>query len=135
MEPSVNKFFEWMISVTPADIDNRGHVNNVVYLRWVQEAAEAHWNVLASATLQKELAWVVLRHEINYLKPAFLSDQVKARTWVGETAGFRSTRYVEIYSSSDVLLASACTTWCMVDPVTGRPKKITDEVRNSLFGE
>ena len=67
--------FEWQIQISPQDIDALGHVNNVVYLRWVQEVAEAHWNVLASPELQKELAWVVLRHEINYHRPAFLEDK------------------------------------------------------------
>jgi acyl-CoA thioester hydrolase len=133
MSTSAHPLFEMQISVSPQDIDNLGHVNNVVYLRWVQDVAEAHWNRLASAELQKNLAWVVLRHEINYHKPAFLNDKIIARTWVGETAGFRSVRHVEIFNANDVLLVAACTTWCLIDPVTGRPKKITDEVKDSLL--
>ncbi len=121
------------INVNPQDIDSLGHVNNVVYLRWVQDVAESHWNTLASPELQKSLAWVVLRHEINYHKPAFLEDQISARTWVGETAGFRSIRHVEIYNANSVLLVTASTTWCLIDPATGRPKKITDQVLESLY--
>jgi len=126
--------FEWQIQISPQDIDALGHVNNVVYLRWVQEVAEAHWNVLASPELQKELAWVVLRHEINYHRPAFLEDRIIAKTWVGETSGFRSIRHVEIYNGSATLLVTANTTWCLIDPETSKPKKITDQILNSLMG-
>jgi len=125
--------FEVKIQVTPNDIDQLGHVNNVVYLRWVQDAAAAHWNILASPELQKELAWVVLRHEINYHKPGFLDDNIVARTWVGETEGFRSVRFVEIYNEKGVLLVSASTTWCLIDPSSGRPKKITTEIKERLL--
>ena len=125
--------FEVKIHVTPNDIDQLGHVNNVIYLRWVQDAAAAHWNTLATPELQKELAWVVLRHEINYHKPGFLEDNIIARTWVGETEGFRSVRFVEIYNDKEVLLVSASTTWCLIDPVSGRPKKITTEIKEKLL--
>ncbi len=133
MSTPEHKPFEMQINVSPQDIDSLGHVNNVVYLRWVQDVAEAHWNTLASPEIQKGLAWVVLRHEINYHKPAFLEDQIIARTRVGETAGFRSIRHVEIYNAKSVLLVSANTTWCLIEPATGRPKKITDEVMKSLY--
>jgi acyl-CoA thioester hydrolase len=125
--------FEVKIMVGPNDIDQLGHVNNVVYLRWVQEAAEAHWITLASPEIRKELAWVVLRHEINYHKPGFLQDDILARTWVGETEGFRSVRFVEIYNAKGVLLVSASTTWCLIDPASGRPKKITPEIKEALL--
>jgi len=125
--------FEVKIQVARTDIDQLGHVNNVVYLRWVQDAAEAHWNTLATPELQKELAWVVLRHEINYHKPGFLDDNIVARTWVGETEGFRSVRFVEIYNEKGVLLVSASTTWCLIDPSSGRPKKITTEIKERLL--
>jgi acyl-CoA thioester hydrolase len=130
---SPNHPFEVKINVYPNDIDQLGHVNNVVYLRWVQDAAEAHWNILAPIGLQKELAWVVLRHEINYHKPGFLNDNIVAKTWVGETEGFRSVRFVEIYNDKGVLLVSASTTWCLIDPSSGRPKKITAEIKEKLL--
>ena len=99
-----------------------------MYLRWVQDIAAAHWNQLASPELQTQIAWVVLKHEINYHKPAFPNDQILAKTWVGETSGFRSVRYVELYNANAVLLVTASTTWCLIDPTTGRPKKITDDI-------
>ena len=82
--------FELAIAVEPADIDQLGHVNNVVYLRWVQEAAVAHWTAIAPATDQAKLLWVVVRHEIDYKQAAFLGDRIIARTWVGAPAGFGS---------------------------------------------
>jgi len=135
MSESRSHPFELKITINPQDIDHLGHVNNVVYLRWVQDAAEAHWKTLATPELQKELAWVVLRHEINYHKPAFPGDSIIAKTWVGETAGFRSIRYVEIFNAKGLLLVTASTTWCLIDPASGKPKKITSEVHDSLLGK
>lgn len=64
-------FYTHPITVSAGDIDVMGHVNNVVYLRYVQEAATAHWQALADVKLQTAVLWVVLRHEIDYLAPAF----------------------------------------------------------------
>jgi len=64
------------MSVLPADIDEQNHVNNTVYLRWIQDIATAHWKSLASAEAQAGIAWVVLRHEIDYKSPASLGDEI-----------------------------------------------------------
>src|ERR1022692_2221190 len=77
--------FEIVLPVEPADLDQLRHVNNVTYLRWVQEAAVAHWTAVASAADQAKVLWIVLRHEIDYLQPAFLGDGIVARTWVGRS--------------------------------------------------
>ncbi|HTR80539.1 MAG TPA: acyl-CoA thioesterase, partial [Bacteroidota bacterium] len=77
------KRFEIKVTVDPKDIDELGHVNNVVYLRWVQEAAVAHWLSGTSVEEQSGIVWVVLRHEIDYKHPARLGDPLLARTWVG----------------------------------------------------
>src|SRR5438105_2966053 len=68
--------FELPISVQPEDIDTMGHVNNIVYLRWVQDAATAHWMAAATEEQKAEYAWVVVRHEIDYLRPAVLGDEL-----------------------------------------------------------
>lgn len=133
MSATSSKYFELKIEIQPQDIDQLGHVNNVVYLRWIQDVAEAHWNTLATPDQQKELAWVVIRHEINYHKPAFPGDRVVARTWVGETEGFRSVRHVELFNEKGQMLVSAITTWCLIDPKSGRPKKITTEIQDILL--
>ena len=84
--------FELAIAVEPVDIDQLGHVNNVTDLRWVQEAAVAHWTAAAPAADQAKLLWVVVRHEIDYKQPAFLGDRIIARTWVGSASRIRFER-------------------------------------------
>ncbi|MGH9439780.1 MAG: acyl-CoA thioesterase, partial [Terriglobia bacterium] len=93
--------FELPISVSAADIDQIGHVNNVSYLRWVQDAAVAHWRAAAPAADQEKLLWVVLRHEIDYKQPAFLGDQLTARTWVGHATRLKFERHTEIVRTQD----------------------------------
>lgn len=120
------------ILVQDADIDALGHVNNVVYLRWAQDAAEAHWSRLASPVERSALAWVVLRHEIDYKQAAKPGDAVYALTWVGETEGVRSVRHVQILREPGILLAEARTTWVLVDALTQRPKRIGPDVLDML---
>ena len=127
------RIFEIPITIQAADIDYIGHVNNVAYLRWVQEAAVAHWSADAPAAAQANLLWVVLRHEIDYLKPAFLADEVVARTWVGEATRLRFERFTEIVRQPDsTILVKAKTIWCPIDPKRMRPIAVSDEVR-ALF--
>ena len=127
--------FEQTIDVQPQDIDAQGHVNNVVYLRWVQDVAGAHWTGATTAAERAALAWVVLRHEIDYKLPARLGDRVIARTWVGENTAATYERHVELLRAADGrLLARARSLWCPVDPQTGRPRRM-DPVLNERFFE
>lgn len=116
----------------PEDIDELGHVNNVVYLRWVQDASAAHWQVLSTEEIRKTFAWVVSRHEIDYKASALPGDELHAETWVGETEGVRSVRYVNIVNSSGKVLAAARTTWVLIDAVSGRPRRIEGEISDML---
>ena len=125
--------FEQQIEVKDSDLDDLNHVNNVVYLQWVQDVAKAHWAVLSNEDINRKYAWVVLRHEINYHRPAKLGDVLTVRTWVGETAGFRSIRHVEILDSMQGKIVTAQTTWCLIDAVTFKPAKINDEILKSLI--
>lgn len=112
------------------DLDERTHVNNVVYLQWVQDAAAAHWSALAPDGAREEFAWVALRHEIDYLKPALLGDEIAITTWVGVAEGLSFERFTEIRRRpDDVLLARARTLWCPVDARTGRPRRVSAEIR------
>jgi acyl-CoA thioester hydrolase len=129
MSPSAQPF-ELALAVEPADIDQLGHVNNVVYLRWVQEAAVAHWTAAAPRADQARLAWVVVRHEIDYKQAAFLGDRIIARTWVGSASRIRFERFTELLRATDrSLLAKARTLWCPIDTRTGRPASVSPEVR------
>jgi acyl-CoA thioester hydrolase len=126
------KKFRHTLKIRSSDIDTLGHVNNVVYLRWVQEAAESHWNSLTSIAERTELAWVVIRHEIDYYHSAKLSDDLFALTWVEASEGVKSIRIVEIFNQSEKLLAKARTTWCLIDAKTQRPKRISEDIK-SIF--
>jgi acyl-CoA thioester hydrolase len=122
--------FEMIISVLPGDIDERNHVNNTVYLRWVQDVATAHWRAVASAKAQETIGWVVLRHEIDYKGPATLGDEVLLRTWVGKATRLTFERFSEIRRNRDGrLLSEARTLWCPIDAQTGRPVRVSTEVR------
>lgn len=122
--------FELRIAIEPEDIDQLGHVNNVVYLRWVQDAAVAHWRSAAPATDQAALRWVVVRHEIDYLRPAFLDDEVIVRTWVGGATRRSFERHTELLRASDgKTLARVRTVWCPIDVTTGKPTDVSPEVR------
>ena len=122
--------FELAISVEPADIDQMGHVNNVTYLRWVQEVAVAHWKAAAPAADQARLRWVVVRHEIDYMQAAFLGEGIIARTWVGTASRIRFERYTELLRATDrCVLAKARTVWCPIDTQTGKPASVSSEVR------
>ena len=122
--------FELPIQVAPDDIDELGHVNNVTYLRWVQDAAVAHWTAAAPAAEQARLFWIVLRHEIDYLHPAHLDDRLAAFTWVGTCTRLRFDRHTEIRCADDGrVLARARTVWCPIDATTRKPTPVSAELR------
>jgi len=125
--------FEMIIPVLPGDIDEQNHVNNTVYLRWVQDVATAHWRTVASAKAQETIGWLVLRHEIDYKGPATLGDEMVLRTWVGKATRLTFERFTEIRRNSDGrLLSEARTLWCPIDAQTGRPVRVSEEVRSQF---
>ena len=122
--------FEMTVSVQSADIDGQNHVNNTVYLRWVQDVATAHWESLASAEAQTAIGWVVVRHEIDYKLPANLGDEILLRTWVGEASRLKFERFTEIRrKENNQLLAQARTLWVPIDSKTGKPTRVSADVR------
>jgi len=134
--PSAAEPFELAIAIQPADIDQLGHVNNVTYLRWVQDVAEAHWIATAPLEDQRNLRWVVVRHEIDYKQAAYLGDGIIARTWVGSASRIRFERHTELLRSSDrILLAKARTVWCPLNAETGKPVSVSETVRAAFSVE
>jgi len=126
--------FTHSIKVGMEDIDTLQHVNNVVYLRYVQDVAQTHWDTIASADMKKKYSWVVLRHEIDYKNPAFLGDELVARTWVSSCEGVRSVRNVKLYhKDSGKLVVETKTIWCLLDAQTMRPRRIEEDII-SIFG-
>lgn len=123
------KAFEQTITVQQQDIDDLNHVNNVVFVQWVQDIASAHWNVLATPEIQSKYAWVVLKHEIEYFSPAVLHDVLMVKTWVEKSEGVRSERHVEFYQQeSNKLVVRAKTMWCLLDAGTMRPRRIDSDI-------
>jgi acyl-CoA thioester hydrolase len=119
-----------IVTVPPGDIDEQNHVNNTVYLRWVQDVATAHWRALASPEAQEAIGWVVLRHEIDYKAPATLGEEIVLRTWVGGATRLTFERFTEIRRNRDgQLLSMARTLWCPINAQTNRPTRVSAEVR------
>ena len=120
--------------VVPGDIDELGHASNLVYLRWLQEAALAHSSHLGldqAAYLKLGQVWVVRRHEIVYLRPAFEGDALRVETRVttmGAASSERRTRILKIADRS--ALAEAVTDWAFVDIARGRPVRIPEQIRS-----
>ena len=122
------------VPVLPADIDEQNHVNNTVYLRWVQDVATAHWKSLASAQSQAAIGWIVLRHEIDYKMPGSIGDEIVLRTWVGQASRLKFERFTEIRRKSGgdtdmQLLSQARTLWVPIDARTGKPTRVSAELR------
>jgi acyl-CoA thioester hydrolase len=125
--------FEMSIFVSRDDIDQLGHANNVRYVQWVQDAAVAHWQAEAEEGDQKKLLWVVLRHEIEYKRPAIEGEELIVRTWVGNASRFKFERHTEFLRRSDgSLVAKALTIWCPVDAASRKPVHVSAEVRRKF---
>ena len=127
--------FELPFTVRSEDIDLLGHVNNVVYVQWVQDVATAHWQAAARSDHLANVFWVLARHEIDYKVSAMPGDDIIARTWVGEPDGMRYPRHVELIRAGDgKLLARSLTLWCPVDAKTLRIlRPPPDELQEGFF--
>ncbi|AUC84087.1 thioesterase [Polaribacter sp. ALD11] len=124
--------FELKVTVTSENIDDLNHVNNVVYVQWMDTVAFEHWAFLTRDTPLPQYIWVVLKHEIEYLKQAVLGDEITIKTWVGETKGFKSERLMEFYRENQ-LLVKAKTVWGMLDVIKYKPVRIREDVMKVLY--
>ena len=122
------------LAVEPGDIDFMGHVNNSVYLKWVQEAVIAYWRRVAPAEAVAQHLWVALRHEITYRRPAFLEDNVVAQVVAEGMHGARAFFHTVIKRGEDVL-AEVKSSWCCLDAATRRPARLALEVITMFVGE
>ena len=121
--------FEQALAAGPEHIDELGHVNNAVWVQWIQQVAVAHWESVADEQHKDAYFWVVVRHEIDYLRAAFAGDQIVARTWVGEAPkGARFDRHMEFVSADGKTLVRAVTQWAIIDKASGRPIRVPAEV-------
>jgi acyl-CoA thioester hydrolase len=131
----MNPIYEFEIDVTAQNVDRNGHVNNVVYIQWMQDAAIAHARVSGCTKASEAVGatWVVRTHHIEYLSPLFAGDKVTVLTWPANFQRVRSMRKYKFVRASDAaVIARAETDWVFVNAKTGRPQSIPEEVRNTL---
>jgi acyl-CoA thioester hydrolase len=115
------------ITIAPVDIDHMGHVNNAVYLRWVQDAVSRYWEAVAPAEAVAQHLWVALKHEISYLRPAFLEDSLVAEVIAERVQGAR-TFFTTGIKRGEELLAEVRSSWCCLDSATRRPARLAGSV-------
>lgn len=121
--------FELALTAKPEHIDELGHVNNAVWVQWIQQVAVAHWETVADPAHRDDYYWVVVRHEIDYLRAAYAGDRITARTWVGDAPkGARFDRLMEFVGDDGKALVRAKTQWAIIDKASGRPIRVPPEV-------
>lgn len=121
--------FTQAITARPEDIDELGHVNNAVWVQWIQEVAVAHWHAVAAAEDQARYIWVVTRHEIDYRGNVRAGETVTAETWVPEPPrGARFDRLMRFTGADGKVKVEARTTWALLDAETGRLLRVRPEL-------
>jgi acyl-CoA thioester hydrolase len=116
-------------TATEADIDELGHVNNAVWVRWIQDIAVAHWDAVATAEQRAAYIWVVTRHEIDYRGNVSAGETVTGETWVPEPPrGARFDRHVRFTGTDGKVKVEAVTTWALLDRATGRLLRVRPEL-------
>jgi acyl-CoA thioester hydrolase len=121
--------FEMALTALPEHIDELGHVNNAVWVQWIQTVAVAHWHSVADPAHDAAYFWVVVRHEIDYLRAAVAGDTVIGRTWVGDAPrGARFDRHMEFTGADGKICIRAKTQWAIIDKALGRPIRVPSEV-------
>lgn len=121
--------FTLHFTAQPVDIDELGHVNNAVWVRWIQDIAVSHWRAVAPADQVAAYIWVVTRHEIDYRGNLSVGEGVTGETWVAEAPrGARFDRHVRFIGDDGKLLVEAKTTWALIDRATGRLLRVRDDI-------
>ena len=113
----------------PGHIDELGHVNNTVWVGWVQDIATAHWDAVSRPQDNAQFFWVVIRHEIDYRGNIAEGESVTGETWIdGPAQGAKSDRRVDFRNEAGKIIVSAQTTWAMLDRATQRLVRVRPEV-------
>ena len=119
--------FRHPIAIDPADIDHMGHVNNSVYLKWVQDAVVDYWQSIAPPDAVARHLWVALKHEITYLRPTFLQDNVVAEVIAEKVEGARAF-FTTVLRRGEEVLSEIHSCWCCLDAATQRPARLAREI-------
>jgi acyl-CoA thioester hydrolase len=121
--------FEMVLTAGPEHIDQLGHVNNAVWVQWMEQVAVAHWESVADPAHKDAYFWVVVRHEIDYLRAAHEGERIIARTWAGEAPqGARFDRHMEFTGEDGKVRVRARSWWAIIDKAAGRPVRVPTEV-------
>jgi acyl-CoA thioester hydrolase len=125
MKPVVEMSF----TAAAEHIDELGHVNNAVWVQWMEQVAVAHWRSVADAEHQDAYFWVVVRHEIDYLRAVLEGERITARTWAGDNLkGAKFDRHIEFVGADGKPRVRSRTDWAIIDKASGRPIRIPAEV-------
>ena len=119
--------FRHQVAIQPDDIDHMGHVNNAVYLKWVQEAVVDYWSSVAPPGAVAQHLWVALKHEITYLRPTFLQDNVVAEVIAEKVDGARAF-FRTVLRRGDEVLSEISSCWCCLDAATKRPARLARDI-------
>lgn len=123
------KTFDKIIKVTQEDLDDLNHVNNVRYVQWIQDIAKEHWQEKASKEIIEKSIWVVKSHFIEYKKAAVINDIITVKTHIKSSKGALSIRIVEMFDNkSNELLLKSKTEWVLLDAITYKPIRISEEI-------
>jgi len=132
------KGFEIAVVAAASDIDELAHVNNVAYLRWILAAASRHWEVYqqrADPVAVAGVAWVVLRHTIEYREAAVLADRLRVLTWVPTCTATTCDRYAQVIRAADgAVLCRSASSYCVVDRGSGRARRLSEPLRVAIGG-
>ncbi|MEO6225668.1 MAG: acyl-CoA thioesterase [Sphingomicrobium sp.] len=127
--------FVMSLTAGPEHIDELGHVNNAIWVQWIQQVAVAHWEAVADPAHKAAFFWVVTRHEIDYLRAAHDGDTIAAATWVGEAPqGARFDRLMEFTGADGKVCVRARTQWAIIDKALGRPIRVPAGVIAPFLG-
>jgi acyl-CoA thioester hydrolase len=117
--------FSMALTAGPDHIDELGHVNNAVWVQWIQSVATSHWAARATAEEQVAYIWVVVRHEIDYLRALTVGQSVTAYSWVPDVAkGAKFDRHMVFIGADGKPCVTALTTWALIDRASGRPMRV-----------
>jgi acyl-CoA thioester hydrolase len=123
----VQSAFKYPVGILPGDIDHMGHVNNSVYLKWVQDAVVRYWETLAPPEAVARHLWVALSHEIQYRRPTFLDDIVVADVIAEKVEGAKAL-FTTVIKRGEEVLAEVKSSWCCLDAVTHRPARLARDI-------
>jgi acyl-CoA thioester hydrolase len=127
--------FSLLITPVSDDIDELGHVNNAVWVRWIQDVATAHWQEAATPEQVAAYVWVVIRHEIDYLGNVGAGEPVTAHTWISDPPrGARFDRNITFANDDGKTVVRSKTTWALVDRATGRIARVPEAITARFLG-